>query len=234
MSLKRFMSICVALGSLAFTASAYAGPWGGDPFASPALGQNSAWGWTDGKNTSAEHFSGDPTINESGLYFNSTLNFMAEIGQSLSVTDTAQLNIDTSPGDVPLGAALTQFTVREWGTWNIPAGSGLEPQDIFTLQADVIVLRLEPFPGFSTMNIAPSVIFLPDGTWQTSGVLAAPLGGWEAGQFKVTNTLQVLGSAPLGSSIEKTGMQMIVPEPGTIGLLMMASGITLLRRRRAA
>jgi hypothetical protein len=47
----------------------------------------------------------------------------------------------------------------------------------------------------------------------------------------VTDTLQVTSTAAAGSFIEKTGMRIIVPEPGS-ALLVLAGFVPLALRRR--
>lgn len=235
MFIKRsILSFTVLTVVCVFSSSALAGVWGGTVGAYPNQGSHSKWAWEAGMNTSVEHFHGDPTIDEDGVRFDATQNFRAEIGGSLGVTDTAQLDLDTAAVSA---AALEEFRIVEWGTWHIPEGSGVQPEDVFTIQADLFVLRTAPFFNISELDIAPSIVFNADGTWYNEGTLSAPDAfGWVAGQFKITNTLQVLGSAPAGSFFQKGGMGMLgaVPEPTTIALLLAGSGALFLRRRNRA
>ncbi|MCG8404598.1 MAG: PEP-CTERM sorting domain-containing protein [Phycisphaerales bacterium] len=233
MSNRQFFLGCVAaaFASVVLTSTATAGVWGGVAGSYPNQGQHSKWAWSGGKNSSVEHFHGDPVISEDGVLFNATQNFRAEKDGNLSVTDTAELAINTFAVAAP---PLQEFRMVEWGTWHIPEGSGMTPQDLFTIQADLFVLRLTD-SNISSLDISPTIVFNPDGTWYNEGTLQAPAGGWPLALFKMTNTLFVDGSAPSGTFFQKGGMGMLgaVPEPTTLLLLVAGSSALLLRRRNS-
>lgn len=212
----------------ALASSAAASPW------TNASGVNERFAWTDGQNLNG--LFGDPINIAAGLFFTNTNNFRAiKSGNpdDLGVHDIAQALVNTDDaGAIP----LNHYNVREWGTWNIPDGSGLTPGDVFTVQADISVLRTVPLsPLFTQLDITEvELVFNPDGTWYTKGSILSPPapGEWVEGLFKASSTLQVAGSAPDGTWIQLDGMQMTLPEPGSAMLVLAAGGVLMLRRRR--
>ena len=101
------------------------------------------------------------------------------------------------------------------------------------------MFRFQPSPLGNTGAINIDAVFYGDGTWEASytldaGVTAPPYADqpWQRFQITVTNTIQVDGAAPAGSFIEKQGMQIIVPEPATVALLVLGIGSLVIRRRR--
>jgi hypothetical protein len=229
---SRYSVVMVAvIGAMCVAASpVWAGPW------SNASGANAAFGWSGGQNNTGRF--GDPVVSESGFLFAAPVDFRADGGGGVSdsATDFARVtaNIATS---VPAGAPAIQFiTVKEWGTWSQDVSN---PATDFGFQLDYSVFRYAPTPLGTTGSIDIDAMFHPDGTWEASytlnaGVAVPPYADkpWERFQITVTNTIQVDGAAPSGSFIEKQGMQIIVPEPATVALLVMGIGSLAIRRRR--
>ncbi|MCG8404599.1 MAG: PEP-CTERM sorting domain-containing protein [Phycisphaerales bacterium] len=213
----------------ALTSYVSASPW------SNPTGTNERFAWYDGQNQSGRF--GDPVNINAGLFFTNTVDFRASVSgnpDDLGVHDIAQALVNTDDvGAVP----LNHYNVREWGRWHIPEGSGLTPHDAFTVQADISVLRTVPSPLFTQLDITGVVmVFNPDGTWYTKGSILSPPppGEWTEGLFKASSTLQVDGSAPSGTWIQLDGMQMTLPEPGSMALLLAGCSFMLLRRRHRA
>jgi hypothetical protein len=214
----------------AVAAPSWAGSW------SNASGANAAFGWSGGQNNT-DRF-GNPAVSEAGFLFSDPVDFRAEGGGGVSAskTDFARVTVNIATS-VPAGAPAIEFiTVKEWGTWS--AGIS-DPDTDFGFQLDYSVFRYAPTPLGNTGAIDIDATFYPNGTWAASytlnaGVTSPPYADkpWERFQITVTNTIQVDGAAPSGSFIEKQGMQIIVPEPATVALLMMGIGSLAIRRRR--
>jgi len=213
-----FRPVCLGAAvalTFALAGSANAGAWSNDS------GSNSAFSWSGGQN-SQDHF-GNPTVSDTGFRFNNTVGFRAEGGGGSgdSVSDIAQVLLTAT------SAPLSFFTVREWGTWS----SDISDSSDFVVQASIAVQSFSPpGPAVQVDISGQTLVFDPDGTWYTQGTITAPGGGWFVGVFKVNNTIQVDGVAPAGSFIEKTGMQVTLPEPASIVLLLAGSGALCIRR----
>lgn len=199
-----------------------------------ASGANSGFGWLSGQNNTDKF--GNPTVLPSGFYFNNTVNFIATGGggSGATTTDFARVTVDTALSN-PAGAPLVHsITVREFGTWT----SAISSASDFTVQADFAVFRFNPGPPGSTFSLPMATTFFPDGTWTSQRTLTAGEVGnpnfanvdWRRFQVTVTNTIQVDSGAALGSSIEKTGMEIIIPEPTAILFLLAGFGPMVLRR----
>ncbi len=196
-------------------------------------GANASFGWSGGKNNT-DHF-GDPTVTTSGFFFTNTVNYKAQLG-TLSVTDYAQVRVNTNNAIPSPATPVTTIRVFEWGTY-----SGL-PSD-FTVQVDYSIYRFNPTPVGSTGSLPMPVWFNPDGKWYSERWLnvgdVLPPGAqitWNQPvvdfQIKVTNTIQVTSSAAGdGAWIEKNGMFIIVPEPSCV-LLIVLGGFAVARRLR--
>lgn len=208
----------------------WAGPW------SNASGANAAFGWSGGQNNTGRF--GDPVVSESGFLFAHPNDFLAVGGDGVSdsKTDLARVTVDIA-ASAPAGAPAIEFiTVKEWGTWSAEVS---DPARDFGFQLDYSVFRFQPSPLGNTGAIDIDAVFYGDGTWEASytldaGVTAPPYADqpWQRFQITVTNTIQVDGAAPAGSFIEKQGMQIIVPEPATVALLVLGIGSLVIRRRR--
>jgi hypothetical protein len=225
---RLLMAAVASAVGLFSTIEAQASPW------LNASGANSGFGWSGGQNNT-DRF-GNPTVLPSGFYFNNTVNFSATGGggSGASTTDFARVTVDTA-GSVPAGAPLVHsITVREFGPWT----NSISAASDFTVQADFAVFRQIPGPPGSTFSLPMATTFFADGTWESERTLTAGEVGnpnfadvdWRRFQITVTNTIQVNGSAPLGSTIVKSGMEIIIPEPASFLLLLAGFGPLVLRR----
>jgi len=223
---SRFISLFVGIGAVfAFGNGAIASDW-----AEPS-GSNAAFGWSGGENIS-DYF-GSPSISEEGFVF-APEDFIAEVtteGVGGVAADQALVTVDTSGASGGPAPAVTEFIVAEWGTY-----SG--DHSYFSIQADVSVLRLVPYQGTTGSlelgweGVEGAIDWDWDGpgTWrmERTDFLDNPL-NWNMFSVTFTNSIEVDGIAPVGTFIQKTGAEMIVPEPGSLALLLF--GVCVVLRR---
>ncbi len=252
----RFVAVSAGTAAilLAFTGTASAAvAWGN------ASGSNAGFGWSGGQNNidpvTGPGF-GTPTVYTWGFDFANPVNFRSEGGGGVGDTteDFARVTMDRALS-TPAGAPAFHFIrVREWGTYDLGDYTG-DPTAYLTVQADFSVFRFSPTPLGNTGPViisstsAPPVFTPYDaqapengGTWYADRILVAGEVGnppyanldWNKFQITVTNAIQVDGTAPAGSFIDKTGMQIITPEPGSVLLLVAGMGSLMLRRSRRA
>ena len=223
---RLFMVAAFAVTTIVASQSSAAVSWD----ISVASGANTAFGWTGGQNNT-DRF-GDPTVDTTGFLFDNTDNFKATLGES-SVTDIARVTIDVATALGGPASSLDMIRIIEWGTFEGDLAD-------VGVQADFSIWRTGPLPPVSISSLSlpnDSTIFnIQDKTWYTERtLLVGDLPNWTVPytkiQLTVSNTVQVNTGAPAGTFIEKDGMRIIVPEPGTCVLLAMAM-IPLLRRRK--
>ena len=210
------------------TSAAFGGAW------TNASGANERFGWSSGSNTN-DHF-GNPDVTVGGFLFNNTVDFIAEVGGIESVSDISQVIVDVATADPAPADPIDTVIVQEWGTWTVD----LSEVSDFTFQSSFNIFRYAPSPLGTTGAIdIGEPTFNPDGTWFISYTLIAGESTypktevpWERFRIQVTNTLQVDSGAPAGSYIEKTGMNIIVPEPSTALFFLVGLGSVALRRSR--
>lgn len=224
-SLLLAVVVCLATTSVAFSAYSW----------SDASGANPRFGWSNGQNSDSNYF-GDPVISEAGFVFSPTA-FKAEVttpGVGDVAADISLVDVSVF-GAVPPGAgAVTEFRVTEWGTYQ-------GDQSHFSVQADVSVLRLNPYQGntgsldlgWGGVDGAIDWDWDGPGTWrmERTDFLDDPL-NWNIFSVTYSNSIQVSGEASLGDFIQKTGAKIIVPEPGTLLLLVVGYGAAFWRRSR--
>jgi hypothetical protein len=224
-----------------------------------ASGSNATFGWSGGQNNydpAAGPGFGNPTAYTWGFDFANPVNFRSDGGGGIGDTtqDFARVTVDRA-GSTPSGAPAFHFIrVREWGTYDLGDFAG-NPTTYLTVQADFSVFRYSPTPPGNTgaviiASTAQPPVFTPydvqapenGGTWYADRILVAGAAGnpsfanldWNKFQITVTNAIQVDGAAPAGSFIEKTGMQIIIPEPASMLLIVAGMGSLVLRRSRRA
>jgi hypothetical protein len=230
MNQVRIQAVCAVLvvGILAAGSPAFAGSW-----TLNATGANTRFGWSAGYNNT-DHF-GNPIVNTTGFYFVSPVNFKAQSG-TLSVTDYARVRINTNNASPVPAAGITDILVREWGNYSGEIGD-------FTVGADYSITRYTPTPYGQTGILTMPVVFNPGGTWYSERWLHVGdpvptnpgfLWNQPAVDFliKVTDTVQVSTQAAAnGAWIDKKGMEIVVPEPSALALVIV-SGLLLIRRSR--
>lgn len=208
---------------------------------SPALGLNFPWvpatdgnavfSYVNGRNEGAADLYKTPTLMGYGFLFENTANFRSDggggAGQSTSNVAFAELTAVSN--------SLENITVREWGTYSV--GAGQTAASVLTLQADMtlqVFLPGPPFISVTQFDIDNAFLdFKPDGTWESRGTLTPALGAWNNAWLSVSNTLVVESTAAPGSFFTKAGMEVIVPEPTSLVLLIVGITPVLRRRRRA-
>ncbi|MFQ5410874.1 MAG: hypothetical protein ACE5E1_04425 [Phycisphaerae bacterium] len=233
MSLRKVF-VCIAASTatvLAAASSADASAW-----TMNASGANPAFGWFGGQDNTDLFES--PTVNEAGFFFSPTA-FRADGGGGVgnNATDFARVTVDIALSSPPGALPIDQITIQEWGTWSNGTN---DPGTDFQVQADFSVFRFDPFPPGVTGALSMPVTFNPDGTWHAELTLVAGAVGnppasdvpWQKFQITVTDTIAVVGSAPAGSFIDKTGMNIILPEPASL-LLVFAGFAPLIIVRRS-
>lgn len=214
----------VGLGLWSANVAQATGPW-----ANPS-GANARFAWSGGQNIGfvevPDGHHGDPLVNVLGFHFLNPVNYRAEVGGVTSVQDTTRVTVNVLGALGGPAPSIDSITVREWGTWSV----GLTNPSLYSVEVNFDLFRFLPGPPGSTLGIdLPPVTFLPDGRWYTD--LTYTQGPWDQVQITVHNSIQVAGGAPAGSFIEKTGMEIIVPEPAT-ALLLGVFGVQVVRRVR--
>ena len=204
---------------------------------SNASDSNGVFSWSNGRNEGVANLYQDPFVSTVGFAFTQPVDFKAVGGGGVGDSKTNVAKVDLVAQSMGL---IGQIRVWEWGAWT--AGPLDDLDTVFTLQADVTYLQPIFGPGASTQHDIDDDFFEwtlvstdPDGTrhgtWFSEGTLVSDFGPSPFGFVNVTNTLQVSSSAAAGSSFEKLGMQMVIPEPGSILFLLLGTAPLALRRR---
>ena len=131
-----------------------------------------------------------------------------------------------------LRAPLSTITVREYGVWGgAPSASAV--------QASFSLMEYDNYEFTGPLSL-PAPTFNTDCTWTTEYTFdlapGNPLGApWDsplAADFdiEVINIIGVVGTAP-GTFVQKLGMEILVPEPGT--LFLLCAGAAVLTGRRS-
>jgi hypothetical protein len=230
--------VAVVLGSISAT-NAWAVAW------TNATGANTSFGWASGMNNIGLY--GDPTVTSWGFTFLDTVNYRATGGGGSGgfASDWTRVTTDVATAVPAPGASMQFIKVVEWGFWGTgevgqPMHPDLDPSD-FSALSTFQVFRFAPAPTGTTGALVVPITFNPDGTWMAERVLDGDVyfattdpteTWWNRAQLRVDNSLQVLGTAPPGSFIEKAGMNIIVPEPTTVFFLVAGLGSLALRRSR--
>lgn len=219
-----------------------------------ASGRNSRFSWSSIHSTTpgllgrteAEGM-GSPLVTTNGVFFNNSypadpMDFVVNAANPQKIADerwvmsTAPkapvsagqaLNVD---GSDPAGAPPIPFVrVFEMGTYESD-----DPIADFDLAPSIFITVFDPFAFIPSTPL--SVTFYPDGTWLAKAeidLVAATFGaGVTTMQIDLINDLRLRVGAASTASITKTSSLIIIPEPMTIGLVMLASPVVLLRRRR--
>ena len=217
---SRVVLCCAAAVVVAAGMPALASPWTNEE------GANSAFGWSGGNNTS-DHF-GDPGVTPAGFFFHDLDDFRADGGGGFSETtaDTANVTVDTRDADPVPGPAIDMMLVREWGTWQ-----GDDFAADFVVNASVMLFRQWPLPPSPLGPVMMTVTHDDEEhTWSAQTVIE--LDAWNRFDVSVNDSITVNSSAPANSWIEKTGMEIIVPEPTSMLFLLGGFGMLAVRRSR--
>ena len=203
------------------TALADTFPW------TPASGSTSLFTYANGRNEGAADLYQNPTLLDFGFAFNDTTNFEATGGGGV-----AQSTANVAFVEMTAVSALNEIIVIERGTWG--AGPLDDPTQVFTLQADVTLQTFVPSFSVVQHDIDNEYLeFFTDGTWEARGTLIPTVANWQIAWLNLSNTLAVKADAAPGSFFRKDSMTVILPEPTSLGLLLVGS-VALMRRRRSA
>ncbi len=212
--------VVCAVGSFAF-----ADPWENDTDS----GSNARCEWYSGEHMFANKVHGSPTVIEDGFHF---LNEWGDMDFSAAMGESIQAGVQVTVDTVAAGTDPIEFvTVREWGTWGgVLADVGVQPSfSIFdwTNYQDTGELEL------------PDPVIESDGTWHVETTLVFEPGnglGWPFNdpqavlQITVKNLLSASGTDP-STFVGKTGLEIVIPEPSSLWLLL-GFGPLLIRRAR--
>lgn len=181
-----------------------------------------------------------PTVTNTGLlFFPSGFKAQSANGTASIVSDTLRFVIHVKPGK-----QLTGFTVNEFGDYSI--SSSLGPDTGVKAFGSVFLTNLDTNDvRFDTLHTTPGPlsstgVLSGSGAWtgtEGSPVITIPA-GWTNIQVVLNNELHANSDPGTSSVIEKkvvtpgVDIEIIVPEPGTIGLLMAVGGMLVTRRRR--
>ena len=225
----RKLQIACALAGLIVMSLGSGSAWAIQFAWSPSADANGMFSYSNGRNEGDVNLLQTPTLTAFGFDFDQTLNFRSEggggVAESTANLAFAQLLSVVDP--------LDSITVREWGTYSI--GAGQDPLDVLTLDADItlqVFLTTPPWLSVTQHSIDQDfLVFHPNGTWEARGTLTPTLGAWQNAWVTVSNTLVVESTAAAGSFLTKDGMEVLIPEPASLGLLLVGA-IPFLRRRR--
>ncbi|MBN2563073.1 MAG: PEP-CTERM sorting domain-containing protein [Phycisphaerae bacterium] len=202
------------------------------PWSNPA-GANTRFGWSEGQNNDIDLFK-SPTITHTGFTFDSIEGFRAERSSPTyptSITDVTRVKLDVRNAVGGPAERITDVTIQEWGLWE---NTGADPSDssIFNVQTNFRVAPLDAW--HLPITQAVPVVYEYDaedgGTWYGELTITIPYTDVYKFQIQDENILSV-DDGLAGSYIEKLGVRIIVPEPGSL-LLLASSCIALLRRSR--
>lgn len=195
----------------------------------PPTDTNALFSYSNGRNEGDANLLQTPTLTGFGFDFDKTLDFRSEGGGGITQS-TANLAFAEL---LTVAGSLDSITVREWGTYSI--GAGQDPYEVLTLDSAItlqVFLAGPPFLDVTQFDVDQAfLVFNPDGTWEARGTLVPGVGTWNDAWLTVSNTLVVESTAAAGSFFTKDGMQVVIPEPACLGL-MLAGAIPFLRRRR--
>ena len=239
--LRRIALTCVAVGTVAVCVSTVSAD---TMWMANDNGSNERFGWSGGAYGGVEttgHF-GSPEVDANGFHFSSAnspdpLAIRAQVGAS-PIGDYIDVFIDVNAADPDPADPLTTITIFEWGRWFGPSGDNLT-YDVYVTPSTTLI----DIPSAESVTHGSDefvVTYYPvvgdEGLWTAEytyvvDALADPPENhpWEDIQLTVHNTLYSFNA---DSWIEKDGMDIIVPEPASVLLLLAGFGPLMLRRSR--
>lgn len=198
----------------------------------------------DGGNTDNQLFVApgqSPTPTPTGLlFFPSGFKAQSANGTASIVSDTLRFQIHAVPNK-----QLVAFTVNEFGDYSI-LGAGLNTAvkvfgTVFLTNLDTGEVKfdtLHPVPP-TPPTLMTTGVTTGQGEWQGAEAVAPIPAGWRNVQVVLNNELHANSDPGTSSVIEKKvvttpgiDIEVIVPEPGSISLMLVAAGL-LIRRRGA-
>ena len=183
-----------------------------------------------------------PTVTSTGLlFFPSGFKAQSANGTASIVSDTLRFQIHVHPGK-----QLAGFTVNEFGDYSI-FGAGLNTGvhafgSVFLINLDNGDVRSDTLHT-TPVTLSSTGVPTGSGTWTGTENIPKVLipNGWKNIQVVLNNELQANSDPGTSSVIEKKfvsttpgiDIEVIVPEPGTISLMLVAGGLLISRRRAA-
>jgi hypothetical protein len=207
-----------------------------------ALGALSAWAapvpWSDPSgstpffdysNGESDHgLFGSPTIVGNTFFFTPS-NFQAQSsnGSAAVTTDRLSFTLMAKPG-LPIEA----INIGESGDYSI-LGSGAVSATGALFATNLSQFALQSDTLHTTPIFPVTTNSFTSGLWSGYSSVTLP-NGWTKVQVVMNNNLQTQAGANSSSTIEKKVqfVSVVVPEPGTIGLITLSGALVLLRRSR--
>jgi len=205
-------------------------PWGNPNGTAPGGG----FSWANGSNDT--NLFGDPIPLANGLLFNPS-NFKASSSGGVPSTASDKINVDITAG---AGQQILQINILEAGDFGIPVAGPNTSVNVFgTLVTTPLPPSPPGLPLVTPLVVTPGMprTAVGNGTWQGIATAVVGPGGVTKVHLALDNVLQATSDANTTSFIEKKVtqaviIQVILPEPGTIGMLLCGAPL-LLRRRRS-
>jgi hypothetical protein len=210
-------SLLLAIAVLATGSSAFASSW-----AFNSSGSNARFTWSNGQHLAGypdQTAHGSPVVTQDGFFFVNAygdMQFRAEVGAKETVHSSIYAYLSVA------GTPVDQIIVREYGTWG-------GDQAALSVQADFLVYD---WVAYSDTSVdMPDVTFLPNHTWFTQYTYV-PDPTLTEFDFSVVNMISATDTLTRGTYIEKTGLEIIVPEPATMLLVLAALPLLVRWNRR--
>jgi hypothetical protein len=204
----------------AFCASAAPVPW------STPSGSTADFDYSNGQSDTG--LFGSPTIvGNSFLFFPSSFTAQSANGQAAITNDRVSFTLMAKPGVKIYGMTIGEdgdYSILGTGTVSATGAMFATNLNQFSLQSDT--LHTSPTFPLGTNSFT-------SGLWNGYSSVTLP-NGWTKVQVVANNILQTQAGSNSSSEIDKKDViiSVIVPEPGTIGLLTIAGAMFLMRRSR--
>ena len=205
---------------------------------SNSSGSNSRFGWSGGEYSTGRF--GSPNVDPAGFHFVNPVNFKAERGVLNTATDFVDVNVNVDTATPAPADPLPTILIKEWGIWH--SNSGLVSGNV-AAGPTTSLTGIRPEAGISAVHSFGSAVTygpydsgLGYGTWYAEYLYTPSLSKpiperlpWVEVVITVTDNLYALST---GSWIQKDGMEIIIPEPSTVLLLLGGFGAMFGRSRR--
>jgi hypothetical protein len=218
----RGVFVCALIVSTLFAAAASAAPW-----TNPS-GSASDYDWSNGESDNG--LFGSPTlIGESLFFFPSDFKAESTSATPTQTQDRLRFTITAKPG-----LMISQVTINETGNYSILGNGSVDVTGLLSVTN-------QSGPGLVTDALATSPSMpvatssSAQGGWTGSAIVSPPF-GWTTVQVELDNVLSAVatgGAASIYKTITEVQIQTLpIPEPSAAGLLLLAGGSLLARRRR--
>jgi PEP-CTERM motif-containing protein len=182
----------------------------------------------------------DPVVTPTGLaFFPSAFKAQASNGSAQNTSDKLSFDIHVKPGK-----QVTGFTVNEFGDYTI---QNTGPNTAVKAFGTLFLTNLDTFEvRFATMTTTPpqlgvgSGVTSGQGAWTGLETIAPIPAGWTNVRVELNNVLQAASDVGTNAFIEKkvvtpgVEINVIIPEPATALMGMLALGLLATRRRAIA